>query len=81
MADLKVRNLDDRVVVSLRAQAKRHGVSLEDEVRQILTQSVDLRRVAFLMRAAAIRASIRQIPSDPVLDSARIVREARDAWG
>ncbi len=81
MADLKVRNLDDFVAVGLRAQAKQHGVSLEEEIRQILTRSVQVRRSAFLRRAAALRATIGKLPRDPALDSARIIRDERDTWG
>jgi plasmid stability protein len=34
MADVKIRKLDDWVVESFRARAKRAGRSLEDELRQ-----------------------------------------------
>ncbi len=81
MAELKVRQLDDYVAEVLKERARRKGVSLEEEVRQTLTASVDLAREAFARRAAAIRAAGRDQPGDPALDSARIIREERDAWG
>lgn len=36
MANLSIRNLDDRTVASLRNRAARHGVSMEEEIRRIL---------------------------------------------
>ncbi|MCI0546505.1 MAG: hypothetical protein L0027_04405 [Candidatus Rokubacteria bacterium] len=81
MAEIKVRQVDDRVVAALKARAKRRGVSLEEEVRAILAASVAARRQALARRAAALRAAAGGIPGDPKLDSARIIREDRDAWG
>ena len=40
MAQILVRNLDDAVKETLRARAREHGRSLEEEVRVILTESV-----------------------------------------
>lgn len=36
MANLSVRNIDEQTVANLRVRAARHGVSMEEEVRQIL---------------------------------------------
>jgi plasmid stability protein len=38
MADAKIRKLDDWVVQSFRARAKEAGRSLEEELRQFLTE-------------------------------------------
>lgn len=81
MAELKVRQLDERTVAALKARAKKRGVSLEEEVRATLTASVLGRRDAFARRAATLRAAAGGRPGDPRLDSARLVREERDAWG
>jgi plasmid stability protein len=81
MAELKVRQLDDRIAAALKARARKRGVSLEEEVRTILTTSVAARRDAFARRAASLRAAAGQPPSKPALDSARIIRRERDAWG
>jgi antitoxin FitA len=81
MAELKVRQLDDRVAAALKARARHRGVSLEEEVRATLTAAVLGRRDAFIRRAAAIRAAIGSGPGRPELDSARVIREERDAWG
>lgn len=80
MADLRVRNLDERVANALRTRAKHRGISLEEEVFQILTAAVAAKKTALLRRAGALRASMGP-PGDSALDSARIIREERDAWG
>ena len=40
MANLSIRKLDDEVFSKLRMIASQHGVSMEEEVRQILTKTV-----------------------------------------
>ncbi len=40
MASLNVRRIDDRVFEKLRARAAEHGVSIEEEVRQIIHRAV-----------------------------------------
>lgn len=40
MASLSVRKIDDDVYERLRIRAARHGVSMEEEVRQILRRAV-----------------------------------------
>jgi plasmid stability protein len=80
MAELKVRQVDDAVVATLKARARKRGVSLEEEVRSTLAAAVAARRRAFVRRAAALRNAARG-PGDPRLDSARLIREERDAWG
>jgi plasmid stability protein len=82
MADVKVRNLDERVARALRSRAKSRGVSLEEEVRRSLAEVVALRQEAFARRAAACRGSVtsgrrNRRPSD----SAVIIRRERNAWG
>jgi antitoxin FitA len=81
VAELKVRQLDEQVVQALRERARTRGVSLEEEVRATLSASVAAKRQAFARRAVAIRAAAGRGAADPALDSARIIREERDAWG
>ncbi|MGH7709461.1 MAG: FitA-like ribbon-helix-helix domain-containing protein [Vulcanimicrobiaceae bacterium] len=81
MAELKVRNLDDRVASALRARAKKSGVSLEEEARRTLSHSVAARQHAFARRAAALRAAIGRPSTDSALDGAAIIRAERDASG
>ena len=40
MASISVRRIDDEVYESLRIRAAKHGVSMEEEVRQILRRAV-----------------------------------------
>jgi plasmid stability protein len=40
MANISIRRLDDDVVRRLRIRAAQHGVSMEEEARQILTAAV-----------------------------------------
>lgn len=42
MASLSVRKLDDKVYKKLRARAALHGVSMEEEARQIISQVVSV---------------------------------------
>jgi plasmid stability protein len=80
MADLKVRQLDDRVTRALRARAALKGVSLEDEVRATLAASVDTRRRAFLRRVQAIREAT-EPKTARTLEGTRSSRRFRDRRG
>jgi plasmid stability protein len=64
----------------LKARAKAKGVSLEEEVRRVLTASIAADREELLRRARALHAAAGGKPGKPELDSARIIREERDAW-
>lgn len=80
MADLKVRQLDERVATALKGRAAKRGVSLEEEVRTTLAASVAARRDAFRRRAAALRAATAPT-SRTGADSVRTIRRERDASG
>jgi plasmid stability protein len=80
MADIKLRNLDDAGASALRARANAKGFSLEEEVRRTLTASVEADRAELVRRASALHAAV-GTPGRPELDSARVIREERDAWG
>ena len=56
MGNLTIRNLDDRVIEQLKAQAKANQRSLEGEIRFMLTQQVDRRA-----RIADFRERTREI--------------------
>ena len=79
MADLKVRRLDDAIASALKARARAQGVSLE-EVRRTLTAAVLADREALVRRARTLHAAAGGKPGTPELDSARTIREERDAW-
>jgi plasmid stability protein len=80
MADIKVRNLDDAIASALKARARAKGVSLEEEVRRTLAASVAADREELVRRAKALHAAAGGKPGRPGLDSARLIREDRDAW-
>ena len=78
MAQFVVRNLETQVTLSLKRRAKRHGRSMEEEVREILRNSVKQEdrppgglgsRIAALFRNAGLREDIpelRDIRIEPV---------------
>ena len=76
MGNLTIRNLDDRVINALKAQARTNQRSLEAEVRQILTRQVDIRaRMAnFRERSAGIA---RMSAGTSQTDSVELLREDR----
>jgi plasmid stability protein len=81
MADVKIRKLDDGVARALRARAAERGVSLEEEARRTLGDSVAKKIDAFARRAAASRAATRRPKGKKASDSAILIRKDRDAWG
>lgn len=76
MGTLTVRNLDDRVIERLKAQARENERSLEGEIRHMLTERVDRR-----LRIARFRERTRMLASatagTPQTDSAVLLREDR----
>ena len=40
MANISVRKIDEELIIKLRKRATQHGVSMEEEVRQIIKQAV-----------------------------------------
>lgn len=73
MTSLSIRKLDDETCEQLRARAARHGVSMEEEVRQILKRAVSpperlgdlFLKVFGPSRGADLELSSRQ-PHEPV---------------
>lgn len=77
MATITVRNVDDRVVASLKAQAKANQRSLEGEVRHLLAQQAlrHARLEDFRQRTARLAALT---AGRPQTDSTLLLREDRD---
>ena len=76
MGNLTIRNLDDGVIETLKAQAKANQRSLEAEIRYVLTQRADRR-----VRVADFRERTRQIAdmtNSAQTDSVELLREDRD---
>jgi len=80
MSDVRVRNLDDDVVAQLKDRARMNGRSLENEIREALTELATRSRREVVERAAQLRASIKA-ESGVLTDSAPFIREERDRRG
>ena len=80
MTEVRIRNLDDWVVEWHRHQAKVDGRSLENELRQVITEAAlaNKRKIADEMRAglAELRSKYGTFS-----DSAKFIREDRDRHG
>ncbi len=77
MANLSIRNLDDKVVERLKKKAKDNGRSLEAELRVLLKQAANRKSPEELL---AIADRISAMTPDDVeqTDSTKIIREFRD---
>jgi plasmid stability protein len=80
MADVKIRKLDDWVVASFRARAKHAGRSLEEELRQFLTEAARERRQRFIAELDELNARLREKYGE-LPDSTPLIREERDRYG
>ncbi|MEZ5451971.1 MAG: plasmid stabilization protein [Thiothrix sp.] len=77
MAMLTIRNLDDGLKSQLRIRAAEHGLSMEEEVRRILQQALELqspqrgfgtrihRKVMALVGGADLPLPARSLPRQP----------------
>ncbi|MBL8672952.1 MAG: hypothetical protein JNK11_19990 [Alphaproteobacteria bacterium] len=59
MADVKIRQLEDWVLESHRTRAKTAGRSLEEELRQVLTDKALEARREFARRAREMQAELK----------------------
>jgi plasmid stability protein len=75
MAQLTIRNLDDRIIVALRQRAAVAGHSMEQEARNILARATRPDRAQIIERLRSRRAAFGDRVFD---DSAELVRRMRD---
>ena len=76
MATLTIRNVDDQIVVELKARAKTNNRSLEAELREILAMSIRRgSKDALLALADRIAAMTPEVAQS---DSTQLLREDRD---
>jgi plasmid stability protein len=75
MAQVVIRNIDEESMRRLKSRAARKGVSLERELRTILTDAARGDRTGFGERAAAFR---RKLSGRPHSDSTRLIRKDRE---
>ena len=80
MGDIRVRNLEDEVVAELKARARRHGNSLEAELRSLLTAEARRPRQELAKRLADFRDGLREKYGE-LPDSTPFIRAERDEWG
>ncbi|MDX2265973.1 MAG: hypothetical protein NW215_13515 [Hyphomicrobiales bacterium] len=79
MGQIIVRNLDDDVLLRLKARAKAANTSLEQTVRDILTDAAKPSRAEAWAEADRIREEILTRNGGPVaLDPTILIREDRD---
>jgi plasmid stability protein len=80
VADVKVRKLAGWVVETLRLRATRAGHSLEQELREVLTDKALEGQHAAAPRFAALRSEMAQ-KYGAMPDSTPLIREDRDTRG
>ena len=68
------------VVQSFRARARQAGHSLEEELRQFLTETARERRRRFIAELEELNASLRERYGE-LPDSTPLIREERDQYG
>jgi plasmid stability protein len=79
-AQLSVRKIDARVVARLKARARRHGRSLESEVRHILDDAARLEGVDDTSARRQLAEHIRKrFTGQTFSDSTALIREDRDS--
>lgn len=76
MAQVKIRDLDNEVVSVLKHRAALRGHSLEQELREILTQAARPDRRAMVVAAQALQKTSRRF--GPQVDSVELLREDRE---
>ena len=80
MGQVIVRNLDDEVIATHRRRAKARGVSLEQELRDVLRRAATPTSEERLRRAAEIAALTPALPPGRERTPAEIlIREGREA--
>lgn len=80
MAEIRVRNLNEWVVDEFRARAKRHGKSLEGELRELLSNIAQQSKLALSEELRSMRFELRR-KYGTFSDSVELIREDRDARG
>jgi plasmid stability protein len=74
MGQVLLRNVDDTVLAALRERATVHGVSLEAELRDVLTRAAGRSRADLAAEFAAVRTLT---PNKPRRLAEDLVRESR----
>ena len=80
MTELRVRNVDEWIVESLRTRARSKGNSLEGELRALLRHEALRPKQELAEELRCMRDELRQ-KYGTFSDSAELIREDRDARG
>lgn len=80
MTDIRIRNIDDWVVDSLRREAKAHGQTLEKALKELLRQEAMRPKQQMADELRAMQAELRK-KYGTFSDSAVLIREERDRRG
>jgi plasmid stability protein len=75
MGQVLIRNVDDAVLTALRERAAARGLSLEAELRDVLTRAAGHSRADLIAEFAAVRA---MTPKGRRRLAEELVREGRD---
>ena len=78
MAQVVIRNIDEDAMRRLKSRAARKGVSLERELRTILTAAAHADRSANPVRSAWAAEFRRKLVGRRHSDSTRLIRKDRD---
>ncbi|MEZ5864569.1 MAG: hypothetical protein R3D25_11090 [Geminicoccaceae bacterium] len=79
MGTLTVRNIEDDVIQSLKAEARRHNRSLEAEVREVLRRHRELERRPTVAELLALADKVAAMTPDVAqTDSTDLLRESRE---
>ncbi|HVX09883.1 MAG TPA: hypothetical protein VHC22_01660 [Pirellulales bacterium] len=78
MPSVRIRDLDERVIAELKDRAKRHGNTLENELRALLTDEAFRPRREAAKRAKEVREAIRA-KVGTLSDSTPLIREWRES--
>ena len=80
MTEVRVRNVDDWIVESIRTRARSQGRSLEAEVRDVLLKEALRPKEELAAELRRMRGELRD-KYGAFSDSAALIREDRDARG
>ena len=80
MTELRIRKVEEWITAALRARARRHERSLEEELRVLLRDDVMREKKALADRIAARLEKVRE-KYGTFSDSAALIREMRDSRG
>ncbi|QOV92091.1 FitA-like ribbon-helix-helix domain-containing protein [Humisphaera borealis] len=80
MAEVRVRNVDERILAAFRDVARRRGHSVPEELRRLITEAAVRPRQELIARLDKLKADIFE-RGGLLPDSTPLIREERDRNG